>query len=136
MQFDLILGSLPDSWKTFITTHGNDDTSNMKNLFAKMRRENLRRKKPKSQNDGSIAMAATIRFQRGNQSNSRNPRFKTNQLRVPNAIIVSTMTCRYCHKLGHIERTVGPRNILTNETKKEDLTLKLILLQLQTRTIP
>jgi hypothetical protein len=42
MKYDLILGSLPVSWDNFVTTHGNDDKSNLKNLFAKMRREELR----------------------------------------------------------------------------------------------
>jgi hypothetical protein len=67
MKYDLILSSLPVSWDNFVTTHGNDDKSNLKNLFAKMRREELRRKKPRFQNDGSIAMAASMRSQ-GNQS--------------------------------------------------------------------
>ena len=38
MRYDLILGSLPVSWDKFVTTHGNDDKSNLKNLFAKLRR--------------------------------------------------------------------------------------------------
>ena len=30
MKFDLILGALQDPWDTFVTTHGNDDTSKNK----------------------------------------------------------------------------------------------------------
>ena len=38
MTFNLILGALPYSWDTFVTTHGNDDTSNMKNIILKMKK--------------------------------------------------------------------------------------------------
>ena len=69
MKFDLILGALPDSWDTFVTTHGNDDTSNMKNMFLKMKREEIRRIKGKAKhNDGSMAMSAITRFQKCNFS--------------------------------------------------------------------
>ena len=59
MKFDLILGALPDSSDTFVTTHGNDDTSKMKNMFLKRKREEIRRIKGKAKhNDGSMTMIA------------------------------------------------------------------------------
>ena len=104
MRYDLILGSLPVSWDNFVTTHGNDDKSNLKNLFAKLRREEVRRKKPRFQTDGSIAMAATMRSQ-GNQSNySRYQKFRPQQSGATRAIALSTITCRYCRKPRRIER--------------------------------
>ena len=108
MKFDLILGSLPDSWDTFITTHGNDKSSNIRDLFVKMRREELRRRKPKFQNDGSTAMAATIR-QHGQSTQQSTPRAqqlqRTGATRGVGGISsISTIICRYCHKPGHIER--------------------------------
>ena len=71
MRFDLILGALPDSWDTLVTMHGNDDTSNMKDLLVKIRREELQRNKSKLQLDESTAMADTIRSLRGNQQEQR-----------------------------------------------------------------
>ena len=71
MRFDLILGALPDSWDSFVTMHGNDDTSKVKDWLAKMRREELRRNKLKLQLDESTAMADTIRSLRGNQQEQR-----------------------------------------------------------------
>ena len=117
MRYDMILGSLPDSWDNFVTTHGSDDTSDIKTLFAKMRREELRRKKPRSKNDGSIAMAATMRGQQGNQPNLRNLKFKPQQMGATSAITISTISCRYCHKLGHIERDC--RNKKYDQRNKE-----------------
>ena len=38
MTFGLTLGALLDSWDTFVTTHGNDATSNMKNMILKMKK--------------------------------------------------------------------------------------------------
>ena len=109
MKFDLILGALPDSWDTFVTTHGNDDTSNMKNMFLKMKREEIRRIKGKAKhNDGSMAMSAITRFQKSNFSKPRFQKFqrsyKPNQPSKQGALNVSTITCRYCNKTGHMER--------------------------------
>jgi hypothetical protein len=83
MKYDLILGSLPIWWDNFITTHGNNDKWL---IFAKMGSEELRRKKPKFQNDGSVAMVAIVRSQ-GNQSiYPRYYKFKPQQTRVTGSI--------------------------------------------------
>ena len=107
MKFDLILGSLPDSWDTFITTHGNDKSSNIRDWFAKMRREELRRRKPKSQIDESTAMVATIR-QHGQSIQQSKPKAyqlqRTGATRGGGTSPISTIICRYCHKPGDIER--------------------------------
>jgi hypothetical protein len=108
MKFDLIMGSLPNSWDTFITTHGNDKSSNIRDLFVKMRREEFRRRKPKFQNDGSTTMVATIR-QHGQSIQQSAPRAQQFQRTgaergVGGTSSISTIICRYCYKPGHINR--------------------------------
>ena len=39
MKFDLISGALPDLWHTFVSTDGNNDTLNMKNMLLEMKRK-------------------------------------------------------------------------------------------------
>ena len=43
MKFYLILVALPYSWFTFVTTHGNDDTLNIKNIFLKLKIQKIQR---------------------------------------------------------------------------------------------
>ena len=102
MKFDFILDALLDLWDSFITTHGNDDTSNMKNMFLKMNREEIQRIKGKMKhNNRSMVTIAITRIQKPNFSKQRFQKsYKPNQSPRQGAIKVSMVICRYCGTHG------------------------------------
>ena len=59
---EILMGSLPESWITFMSIHSNEKDINAQILIAKIKQDELRKKKPNSQIDRSrMAMAASMR---------------------------------------------------------------------------
>ena len=61
------MGALPKSWMTFISIHSEDKNLNLQNLVAKLKQDELGRKRTSSQHKvGHMAMAASMRNNRDN----------------------------------------------------------------------
>ena len=115
---EILMGSLPESWITFVSIHSNEKDLNLQTLIAKIKQDELRRKKPNGQTDTShtshMAMAASMRHHyKGNSYKGNYHKPKTFQKFHPRnkppqggagAITMSTIFCRYCNKPGHLER--------------------------------
>ena len=90
------------------STHGNDDTLNIKNMFLEMKIQKIQRIKGNMKhNNWSMTMSAIIRFQKSNFSKSILQKFQRsynpNEPSRQVEINVSTIICRYCNKPGHME---------------------------------
>ena len=109
---EILMGALPESWMTFVSIHSEDKNLNLQNLVAKLKQDELRRKRTSSQHEAShMAMAASMRNNRGNYGKQKFQRFPNNQkFQQKNksngmgGLTISTITCRYCNKQGHIEK--------------------------------
>ena len=74
------MGAPPQSWMTFISIHSEDKNLNLQNLVAKLKHDELRRKRTSSQHEAShMAMAASMRNNRGNLAKRKFQRFSNNQ---------------------------------------------------------
>ena len=103
---EILMGALPSSWMTFVSIHSEDKDLNLQNLIAKLKQDELRRKKTNTQHEVShIAMAASIRNQPRNFSKQKFQKFQPKaKPSGSGAITISTIICRYCNKPGHFER--------------------------------
>ena len=109
---EILMGALPQSWMTFVSIHSEDKDLTLQNVIAKLKQDELRRRRTSSQTETShMAMAVSMKNNRGNFSKQKFQRFQNNQKYQPKnkpsgigGFTISTITCRYCHKQGHIER--------------------------------
>ena len=99
------MGALPSSWMKFVSIHSEDKDLNLQNLIAKLKQDELRRKKTNTQHEVShIAMAASIRNQPRNFSKQKFQKFQPKaKPSGSGAITISTIICRYYNKPGHFE---------------------------------
>ncbi len=103
---EILMGALPPSWMAFISIHSEEKGLTLQNLIAKLKQDELRRKRAHTQHEAShTAMVASMRNQRGSFSKPRfqkfQPKYKPNGAGTTTTSII---TCRYCNKQGHLER--------------------------------
>ena len=73
---EILIRALPESWMTFVSIHSEDKNLNLQNLVAKLKQDELRRKRTSSQHEaGHMAMAASMRNNRGNFAKPKFQRF-------------------------------------------------------------
>mgnify|MGYP002775250692 FL=1 len=103
---EILMGALPSSWMTFVSIHSEDKDLNLQNLIAKLKQDELRRKRTNTQHEVShMAMAASMRNQPRNFYKQKFQKFQPKtKPSGSGAITISTIICRYCNKLGHFER--------------------------------
>ena len=105
---EILMGALPASWMAFVSIHSEDKALNLQNLIAKLKQDELRRKRANPQHEvHHTAMVASIRNQRGSGFSPKSQMQKFQPKNKPSgsgAISISTIICRYCNKQGHFER--------------------------------
>ena len=115
LQRLLLLGALPTSWSTFVTTQNSKKDITLADLINSIRQEEAMRKA--RQKETTYNPTAMIAYKNKQANHSYKPRFYPERPQPQQGTVrFSKVTCTYCHKVGHTRNECRNRFVKGKQT--------------------